>query len=195
MINKIAKTRGKSLRCALVMTLALGTLPGIASAQEREDAAETVQNVQLVFHLVEADGFTDDDPEISDVVSELRKLFNFQGYRLLSTSLLNVGLVGGMADATGGGSQRIIADNSETPFTIQADVSARRSTGTVRAKVTLTDETSRLTGFVMRTEEQLPLLEASVTVRDGQRVVLGSARRSAEEPVLILIVTPRIDPT
>ena len=195
MIDKIAKMGGKSFRCALIMTLALGPLPGMASAQEREDAAETVQNVQLVFHLVEADGFTDDDPEISDVVSELRKLFNFRGYRLLSTSLLNVGLVGGMADATGGGSQRIIADNSQTPFTIQADVSARRSTGTVRAKVTLTDETSRLTGFVMTTEEQLPLLEASVTVRDGQRVVLGSARRSAEEPVLILIVTPRIDPT
>ena len=43
-------------------------------------------------------------------------------------------------------------------------------------------------------DPRLPLLEASVTIRDGQRVVLGSARRSAEDPVLILIVTPRVDP-
>ena len=59
----------RSIRYALIMPLAFGLHPGVASAQEREDAAETVQNVQLIFHLVEADGFTDDDPEISDVVS------------------------------------------------------------------------------------------------------------------------------
>ena len=186
----------RGIRYALILPLAFGLHPGSASAQEHEDAAETVQNVQLVFHLVEADGFTDDDPEISDVVSELRKLFNFRGYRLLSTSVLNVGLARTSNVAVEGtGSQRIVADDSETPLAIHAVVSARRSTRTVRAKVTLTDEISRPTGFVTTTEEQLPLLEASVTIRDDQRVVLGSARRSANEPVLILIVTPRIDPT
>ncbi len=175
----------RSIRYALIMPLAFGLHPGVASAQEREDAAETVQNVQLIFHLVEADGFTDDDPEISDVVAELRKLFNFQGYRLLSTSILNIGLARTSNVTVGGtGSQRIFADDSETPLAIQAEVSARRSARTVRAKVTLTDVFSRWS-----------LLEASVTIRDGQRVVLGSTRRSAEEPVLILIVTPRIDPT
>ena len=183
----------RSIRYALIMPLAFSLHPGIASAQEREDAAETVQNVQLIFHLVEADGFTDDDPEISDVVSELRKLFNFQGYRLLSTSMLNVGLArGSVVTVTGSGSQRIFADDSETPLAIHAEVTARRSERTVRAKVTLTDVTSR---GLLELTERLPLLEASVTIRDGQRVVLGSARRSAEEPVLILIVTPRIDPT
>ena len=201
MIDKIAKMRRKSVRCALVMMLALGPLPGIASAQEREDAAETVQNVQLVFHLVEADGFTDDDPEISDVVSELRKLFNFRGYRLLSTSVLNVGLARISNVTVGGtGSQRIIADDSATPLVLLADVSARRSTGNVRAKVTLIESTSGTTwrggreGGVIAMGLAGPLLEASVTIRDGQRVVLGSARRSAGEPVLILIVTPRMDP-
>ena len=184
MIDKIAKMRGTSFRCALIMTLALGTLPGIAGAQEREDAAETVQNVQLVFHLVEADGFTDDDPEISDVVSELRKLFNFQGYRLLSTSVLNIGLsYFSPGTVTGSGRQRIALDDSRTPLAISAEVRARRTQGTVRATVTLTDMVP------------LPLLEASVTMRDGQRVVLGSARRSTDAPVLILIVTPSIDPT
>ena len=176
--------RRTSIRYALITLLALGPLPGVVSAQESEEAAEAIQNVQLVFHLVEADGFADEDSEISDVVAELRKLFSFRGYRLLSTSLLNVGLARSMSGVIGSGSQRIIADDSERPLTIQAEVTARRSSATVRARVTLTDVYSRWT-----------LLEASVTIRDGQRVVLGSARRSAEEPVFILIVTPRIDPT
>ena len=169
---------------ALIMTLALVSLPGIASAQEREDAAETVRNVQLIFQLVEADGFTDDDPEISDVVSELRKLFSFRGYRLLSTSVLNVGLSHLNASTlSGSGAQRIVLDDSRTPLAISTEVRARRTTRTVRATVTLTDLVP------------LPLLEASATIRDGQRAVLGSARRSADAPVLILIVTPRMDPT
>ena len=193
--------RRPTIPYAWIALLALGPLPGVVSAQEREDAAETVQNVQLVFHLVEADGFTDDDPEISDVVSELRKLFNFRGYRLLSTSVLNVGLARTSNVMVGGsGSQRIVADDSETPLTIHAEVSARRSSGNVRAKVTLTEggfgspryEGSE--GGVVVMGLPGPLLEASVTIRDGQRVVLGSARRSAEDPVLILIVTPRLDP-
>ena len=65
--------------------------------------------MQLVFDLVQADGFTDEDPEISDAVTELRMVFNFRGYRLLSRSVLNVGLVGrtsGSASVTGSASQR-----------------------------------------------------------------------------------------
>ena len=201
MIGKVNTRVKKSIRGALIVSLALGLHPGIASAQEGEDAVETVQNVQLVFHLVEADGFTDDDPEIGDVVSELRRLFNFRGYRLLSTSVLNVGLAQTSNLMVGGsGSQRIVADDSETRLAIHADVSVRRSRRNVRAKVTLSGAESRastlreLEGGVFRMNVLGPLLEASVTIRDGQRVVLGSARRSAEDPVLILIVTPSLDP-
>ena len=189
------------LRWASVLTLALGLPAGVATAQEREDAVETVQNVQLVFHLVEADGFTDDDPEISEVVGELRKLFNFRGYRLLSTSVLNIGLAQTSNVMVGGtGSQRIVADDAATPLAIETEVSARRSTRNVRAKVTLAEKTSGEPTYQANEGRFVlmgvpgPLLEASVTIRDGQRVVLGSARRSAEDPVLILIVTPSLDP-
>ena len=210
--GKAGRNAWLRLPCALILTLALGLPARVASAQEREDAVETVQNVQLVFHLVEADGFTDDDPEISDVVSELRRLFNFQGYRLLSTSVLNVGLAWTSTATVGGsGSQRIVADDSGTRLAIHADVSARRRTSNVvRAKVTLTEATAgiptyqgraggpedgaRAPAMVLVGGVPGPLLEASVTIRDGQRVVLGSARRSAEDPVLILIVTPSLDP-
>ena len=185
----------RSIRCGLIGVLALGVLAGVANAQESEASAPDIRNALLTFHLVQADGFTDEDPEISDVVGELRKLFNFQGYRLLSTSVFNVGLVLNSKGTyvTGEGSQRIFAGDSEMPLTITADISSRRSTGSVRANVALTDQTMRTVGAKIRSE-RLPLLEASVTIRDGQRVVLGSARRTAEEPVLILVVTPRVDP-
>ena len=185
-----------SIQYALIGALFLGPLSGVANAQEGGEAKEDIHNVLLTFHLVQADGFTDQDPEISDVVSELRKLFNFQGYRLLSTSVFNVGMARNSRGTyvSGDGSQRIFAGDSETPLTIKAEVSSRRSTGTVRAKVALTDVTTRQTVSVGPSTERLPLLEASVTIRDGQRVVLGSARRTADEPVLILVVIPRIDP-
>ena len=187
----------RSIQYAVIGALALGALSGVANAQEGEDARQDIHNVLLTFHLIQADGFTDEDPEISDVVSELRKLFNFRGYRLLSTSVFNVGLARSNMDRNvlvGDGLQRIVPADSGTPLTIKAELSSRRSTGTVRAKVILTDVTTRRVLGTLGTE-RLPLLEASVTIRDGQRVVLGSARRSAEDPVLILIVTPRVDPS
>ena len=191
------ETVRKSIRCGLIVALALGAPSGVANAQEGQEAGQDIQNVLLTFHLVEADGFTDDDPEISDVVAELRKVFNFQGYRLLSTSVFNVGLLRTQSNANwleGEGSQRIAPVDSEAPLMIRTEISSRRSTRTVRAKVTLTEVTTRAVG-ILRGNEPLPLLEASVTLRGGQRVVLGSAFRSAGEPLLILVVTTRIDPS
>ena len=182
-MNEMVK---KSIRCALIGVLVLGPPWGVALSQEAEAAAPDIQNVLLTFHLVQADGFTDDDPEISDVATELRKLLSFQGYRLLSTSVLNIGLARARTyTLVGTGSQRIIAGDLAQPLAIGVEVSATRgSSETVRAKVTLATPAGLS-----------PLLEASVTIRHGQRVVLGSARRTADEPVLILVVTPRIDPS
>ena len=154
----------------------------------------------LTFHLIQADGFTDEDPEISDVVSELRKLFNFRGYRLLSTSVLNVGLVRSNRDrnsvvASGDGLQRIVPADSETPLTIKAEISSRRSTGSVRAKVILTDVTQQVVfGECQHQASSFRCSKPrsrSATVR-GWYWDLPAA--TAEEPVLILIVTPRVDP-
>lgn len=188
----------KSVRCGLIGALALGALAGVAKAQDVEVTAPDIENVLLTFHLVEADGFTGEDPEISDVVGELRNVLGFKGYRLLSTSIFNIGLVHSSQGTyvSGDGLQRIYPTGSEDALTIKASVSSRRAPqGTVRATVTLTDETTRPTqSGLFRSNERFPLLEASVTIRDNQRVVLGSARRTADEPVLILIVTPRIDP-
>lgn len=190
------ETVKRGVRCAVIAALAIGVPAGVAHAQEGEAAAEDVQNVLLTFHLIEADGFTDQDPEISEVVSELRGIFNFQGYRLLSTSVFNVGLSGrpGSPFVEGDGSQRIFAGDSKTQLTIMAEVDSRRSTGSVRAKVILTDELMRASDGHLFRDERLPLLEVTVTIRDGQRVMVGSATPAPGAPVLILVVTPRIDP-
>ena len=185
------------IRIAVLFVFAAGPLAGPVNAQETEETAEDIQNVLLTFHLVEADGFSDDDPAISDVVAELRKLFNFEGYRLLSTSVLNIGLAPLALNANvleGTGTQRIIPAGSDTPLTIQTVISTRpySSSRAVRAMVTLSDVTPARNYVVL--EDGPPLLEASVTMRDGQTVLLGTTVRSADEPVLILIVTPWIDP-
>lgn len=185
----------KTIKGVLIFALSLVPVSGIASAQRGEAAAQDVHNVLLTFHLVQADGFTEDDPEISDVVTELRKYFNFQGYRLLSTSLFNVGMYMSDNDINplrGSGSQRIVVENSEMALEVSATLRAARASGTVRGTVTLTD----ITRYVDRSRPMnlSPLLRISVNMRDGQRVVLGSAPRTAEEPVLILVVTARVNP-
>lgn len=188
----------RSIRCWLLAAVALVPLAGIARAQEEQEEEADIQNVLLTFHLVEADGFTGDDPEISDVVTELRKLFNFQGYKLLATAVFNVGLARTSDTPTGyldgAGSQRMAPVDFDEPLMIRAELSSRRLARTVRAKVTLTEVITRTIGIPRNATEPLPLLEATATFSDGQRMVLGTPRRSAGEPVLILIVTSRIDP-
>ncbi len=185
-------TMERTIRCALIAALALVALSGAATAQEgRQD----IQNVLLTFHLVQADGFSGDDPEISDVVTELRKYFNFQGYQLLSTSLFNVGMYrtdNDIEPLRGTGSQRIVVENSDVALEVSTTLRAARNSGTVRGTVSLID----ITDYVNRSRPTNlpPLLRISVNMRDGQRVVLGSAPRKADEPVLILVVTATVDP-
>jgi len=61
-------------------------LPTAVSAQGTEIRPI---NVRLTFHLIEADGEQRADPEILAVTTELRKLFRFDGYRLVTKSVLN----------------------------------------------------------------------------------------------------------
>src|SRR5881628_1126804 len=45
--------------------------------------------VRLTFHLIEADGATSTDPAIRDVEATLRRLFRFQGYRLVAEGVVS----------------------------------------------------------------------------------------------------------
>lgn len=189
----------KSIRCVPIVPLVLGPVSGAAIAQEREAGEalhiEDFRYVQLLFHLVQADGFTERDPEIADVVAELRKDFNFRGYRLLSTSIQNVVLERRVHPhrLDGSGTQRIVAGDS-VPWELSVDVTAQPSSPTIRVAVSLNSVVPWEIREYSRTDPVERYLKASMTIRDGQKVVLGSTRLSAEEPVLILVVTPRFGP-
>jgi hypothetical protein len=146
-----------------------------AMAQEVR-SADRIQNVQLTFHLIEANGFQDDDVEIRPVVTELRKLFRFEGYRLLSKSVLH-------ATANPGSEvSQQVADNDGRMYNINAQVSSAGEDLVVAVTLGLVDV--RYQG----------LIDASVRLQHGKTVVLGSARLSGQSGALILAVTPTIDP-
>lgn len=70
--------------------------------------------VRLRFQIIEADGFSDSDPEIAEIEEELRRLFRFRGYRLAASAVLetleggNVGqTVGGLGYAISGGIHQV----------------------------------------------------------------------------------------
>jgi hypothetical protein len=146
-----------------------------ATAQDQPTQRIT-RNVQLTFHLIEADGFQGDDPEIGAVVTELRKLFRFQGYRLLSKSVLH---------ATANPASRVsqqVADDQGRAYHISAEVD--QAGGDLALSVRL---------GLMQSGDYAGLIDASVRLQDGRTVVLGSARLSGQSGALILAVTPTID--
>jgi len=124
-------------------------------------------DVRLFFQLIEADGFTDSDPRIADVEVELRKLFQFRGYRLageatvLATDYAEIAQ--GMR-ASGGGlfelSGRVFRQDSET--------------------IRLAD--------MMFTSDDGWSLRTSVNIRNGQTIVLGSSPKGDSSATLFLTV-------
>lgn len=188
------ETVRSSVLAALIVPLVLGPQAGLASAQE--ETTEHFQQVRFRFYLVQADGFTEQDPEIADVVHELRKLFNFRGYRLVSTPVMNIVLEDrlGYDRWDGSGTQRIVVGDSEVPWELGVDVRAPPSSPTIRVDVSLNSIVPWRIRENARRDPVETYLEASVTIRDGQTVVLGTTRTSVEEPVLILVLTPEFVP-
>jgi hypothetical protein len=136
------------------------------------------QNVRLTFQLIEADGFEGMDPAIADVVEELRDVFRFRGYRLLDTSVLR-GTLQSDPDFTQV-RQRLVFQEQGT-FDIQAFIHRTESPTSFRISVSLFDGASDT------------VMDASVTVRSGQTVVLGSARPVGMAAALILVMTAQLD--
>lgn len=155
----------------LVLALFALTLGGARHA--------SAQNVRLTFQLIEADGFETTDAEIADVVEELRDIFRFRGYRLLDTSVLRGTLQDGPEYTAV--SQRLVFEEQGV-FGIQALIQRTEAPTAFRVHVSLTDGGSDT------------IMDASVTVRSGQTVVLGSARPSSTAAALILVMTAHVDP-
>lgn len=105
--------------------------------------------VSLHFMLIEADGFTESDPAIAEVEEELRKLFNFQGYRLAARSTLQT--------VEGGFVEQVVGDAG---YQIHGEVTD------------VNPETGELSMYI----ELQGLFTTRVRIPLGQTVVLGSGQ-------------------
>ena len=151
------------------------------------------QNVRLTFQLVEANGFdgiepTGSDrvhPSIVDVVKELREVFRFGGYRLLHTSMLR----GVLSDEMQG--------DGHDPFTQVRQRIALEGYGTLEIQAFLfrtpSPDAVRISVHLKDASDESEIIDASVTIRNGSTVVLGSGRPDSSQGALILVMSMQLD--
>jgi len=141
-------------------------------ARVLEEFDRPTPSIQLKFQIIEADGVARPDSAIAEVEAELRKLFQFRGYRLLAEAY--AGGVEGSAVTqtvrTGGDSYLIEAQIHR--------VRATDSSGTVVLSVGL------------HYPQGGGGLESTVSVPVGKTVVLGNAQLDPKRGPLILAVRP-----
>lgn len=133
-------------------------------------------SVMLHFQIIEADGAAEADPAIAAVEAELRRLFRFEGYRLVAETQ-----VGGIQGT--GIRQAVGSAVGEELFMIEAGVTEVR-TGAENATVTL--------DVGLNASSIGHILETSVTIPAGHSVVLGTANAPAFAGALILVVRAEI---
>jgi hypothetical protein len=132
--------------------------------------------VRLNFQLIEADGAAQGDPAIADVEAELRRLFRYQGYRLV-----NEAVVGGME---GSHVEQVVgeAGKPDEGWIIIAQIGSvrvRDDSGWVQMEVGVRSPTRG--AFMTR-----------VNARIGQTMVVGNAQLMTGGGTLILTVRPEI---
>lgn len=174
--SKTMKARVKAAKPAWVraglvaLLLSAAAVATEAAVAQDADQRPPPRNARFVFQLVEANGFENTDPEIQDVVSELRELFRFDGYRLVDTALLN-------SAAHGAGARARLAGGAFGAFEVSTWVEETRDPQLLRVSVEL------------RSEEEGSPMEATVNVRDGQTLVLGSTRTSSGAALILIMRT------
>lgn len=155
---------------------------GAISVRETPDNLEKIARVleeydvpqpqlRLHFQLIEANGNGEADPAIARVEEELRKLFRFDGYRLVDQTVGH--------GIEGGGVARTFV-HRERPYRVEARV-REIQTGEGVATLTLDPVELRSLGGPMT-------MRSSVRMRTGQTVVIGSTPGDLEGGALILTV-------
>ncbi|HKJ00935.1 MAG TPA: hypothetical protein VJ997_00730 [Longimicrobiales bacterium] len=140
-------------------------LDKIARVLEEYDVARP--DIRLHFQLIEADGFTTSDPRIAPVEAELRKIFQFRGYRLAGEAAI-------AATNEAEISQRLAG--SDGLFGVSGKVFWVRG------------DLIHLENIRLSEENAGPILLTSMNVRPGQTVVLGSSPKSGSTATLLLTV-------
>lgn len=124
-------------------------------------------DIRLHFQLIEADGYTDSDPRIAAVETELRKIFQFRGYRLAGETFVSASHASRI-------DQGMRA--SDRSYQITADV-YRLSPGVIR-----------LEDVTFWSVEGSSSLQTTVSIRPGQTLILGSSPKDDSTATLLLTV-------
>ncbi len=124
-------------------------------------------DVRLHFQLIEADGFTSSDARIASVETELRKLFQFHGYRLAGEAFVTA------------------TDGSE----IQQQMKGTDDLYVISGRVYLAQPgVTRLEEVQLYSESFGNGLTTTVNIRPGQTLVLGSSSKGSSTTTLLLTV-------
>jgi hypothetical protein len=124
-------------------------------------------DVRLHFQLIEADGFTTSDPRIAAVEAELRKIFQFGGYRLAAEAMVSASNESSVSQQMAGAGDM---------FIVEGEVNW------VRGNVI------RLQNISLAQRDRGEILRTSVNVRPGQTLVLGSSPKEGSTATLLLTV-------
>ncbi len=129
--------------------------------------------VRLHFQLIGANGTATTDPAIAEVETELRKLFRYEGYELLTEAV-----VGG---TEGSHVEQVVGANEEAWIITAAIVNIRVAgdSGTVQVHAGV-----RSTNW--------GAFETTVNARFGQTLVVGNAQLMSDGGTLILTVRPEL---
>lgn len=127
---------------------------------------QPVPDVRLHFQLIEANGFTERDPRIEAVEAELRRLFQFRGYRLAAESTV---LASDHASVSQG------MRSADAIYEVSANVDR------------LDAETTRLSPVWLSSDSNWQLT-TSVTITNGQTIVLGTSPGGDRAGTLFLTV-------
>jgi len=131
--------------------------------------------VRLHFQIIEADGARAADPRIADVEAELRKLFRFTGYRLLTEAVMSGTARSDVSQSVGEGDGQFFIE------VVIHDVRTVNDTGIVAMQVRLRS----LIGLG---------LGSQINAREGQTVVLGNTQvgEGPRRSTVILTVRPEL---
>jgi hypothetical protein len=131
--------------------------------------------VRLHFQIIEADGARGADPRIAEVETELRKLFRFDGYRLLTEAVMSGTARSDVSQAVGEGERQVFIE------VVIHDVRTVNDTGIVSMQV-------RLRSFAGLG------LGSQINAREGQTVVLGNTQmgEGPQRSTVILTVRPEL---